>query len=92
MTTKAYSSYSSSDIVSAMSPRSTITFDTYYDTAISGCRRKCPCRTWAQCHYYNSAVWKTSRGEDGTVWKEVHEYYETFFRTKYEQGELLGNG
>ena len=92
MTAKAYSSYSPSDILSAMSPRSTIKLDTCYDTAISGCGRKCACRLWPNCHYYNSAVWKTSRGGDDTIWKEVHEYYETFFRTKYEHSELLGNG
>lgn len=92
MTAKTYSSYSSSDIASIIGPRSTIKPGTYYNTSVSGCGKKCPCRTWTQCSYYNSVVWKESRVGNDATWKEVHEYYETFFRAKYDHSELLGNG
>lgn len=82
MTTKAYSPYSSSGTVSTISPRSTIKLDTYCDTIIRGCSERCPCRTWPQCHYYNSAIWKESRGRDKVIWEDIHEYYETFFKYK----------
>ena len=79
---EVYSSDSSLDIVSVIGPMSPIKLGTYYDTSIRGCGKKCPCRTWPNCHYYNNSRWKELRGDEELLWEEIHEWYENFFKYK----------
>lgn len=72
----------SDNIIPVMSPASPLTLEIYYDKSTGGCMRKCPCRTWAQCHYYNNARWKKLRGEEDLLFQEINEWYENFFKYK----------
>lgn len=87
MTAEADSSDSSSDIISIIGPDSPLKLGIYYDTAIRECARKCPCRTWLNCHYYNKGRWKVLRGDEELLWKEIHAWYENFFKYKPEMPE-----
>lgn len=80
MTIKADSSNSPLGIVSVIDPVSPIKLEIYYDTAIRGCGRKCACRLWPNCHYYNNSRWKELRGDEEVLWQEIHEWYENFFK------------
>jgi len=72
----------SDNIIPVISPVSPLTLGIYYNKSISGCMRRCPCRTWAQCHYYNSTRWKKLRGEENLYFEEINEWYENFFKYK----------
>ena len=83
MVTEVDSSESLSDnMMPVMSPVSPLTLGIYYDKSIGGCMRKCPCRVWAQCHYYNSAKWKKLREDENLLFEEINEWYENFFKYK----------
>lgn len=51
---------------------------------------KCPCKSWIQCHKYNTNIWKSIHPEEFNI--ELHNWYDTIFRIKYEHGENIGNG
>ncbi len=80
----ADSSYSASDMMSIVGPVSPLKLDIYHNISIRGCNKRCPCRTWINCHYYNKTRWKKLRGDKEIIWKEIEEWYENFF--KYEDG------
>lgn len=83
MVTEADNPESSFDMISVNSPISSLKFYIYYNkTAINGCIKKCPCRVWVQCSYYNSARRKKLRGDKDSLFKEINEWYETFFKYK----------
>lgn len=50
----------------------------------------CPCKTWTNCRQYSINAWKDIHPEK--INKELHEWYDTNFRIKYEHGENIGNG
>ena len=84
MTTDVDNSNMSHDTMSTIDPMSPLKLETYYDTGITGCMRKCPCRLWAQCSYYNVSKWKESKGNRDEIREEINEWYENFF--KYNPG------
>lgn len=49
-------------------------------TQTRGCGKRCPCRTWINCHYYNNSRWKELRGDENILFKEINEWYENFFK------------
>ncbi len=91
MTANVDGSNISYSTMSTIGPTSTLesdTSDTYYDNGITGCMRKCPCRLWAQCSYYNVSKWKESRGDEDSTWEEINNWYETFFKYKPEMPDI----
>jgi glutamate racemase len=94
MITEVESSKSSLDTVSVIGPASTLKPDTYYDTTIRGCAKKCPCRVWAQCHRYVDITERQKRVKykDNKIWEEIHSWYDNTFRMKYEYSDIFGNG
>lgn len=55
---------------------------------MQGCApgKKCPCRTWAQCTYYNNLKYPSWNTDHLT-----HEWYDIYFRDTLEMG-FMGNG
>lgn len=94
MTAEADSLDSSLGITSLIYPMSPITLDTYYDTVIRGCGKKCPCRTWTQCHHYIDITEQDRRlrNKDNKIFEEIHEWYDNHFRLQYEYSDIFGNG
>jgi hypothetical protein len=94
MPTEVESSNSSLGTASLISPTSPLTTDTYYDTAMSGCGKKCPCRGWINCSYYVDIEEQQKRlkYKDNKIWEEIHSWYDSIFRSKYEYGDIFGNG
>ncbi len=82
MVTEADSLDSSSDIISSISPLSPLKLNIYYDTSIRGCAKKCPCRTWVQCHHYTDITEQQMRlrHKDNKIFEEIHDWYENFFK------------
>ena len=50
------------------------------DTHIGGCIKKCPCRLWPNCHYYNNSKWATLRKKGDYI--QIYDWYDTFFKYK----------
>lgn len=94
MTTEADSSNSLLDMIPVMSPKSPLKLGTYYDVSIRGCGKKCPCRTWTQCRQYVDVTerQKRLRYKDNKIWEDIHSWYDSVFRSKYEYGDIFGNG
>lgn len=94
MTTEVEKSNSSLDIVSLIS--STIPFksETYYNTAISGCGKRCPCRGWVNCPAYVDITEQIARLKNKSYknYSNIHEWYDTNFRIQYGYGDIFGNG
>lgn len=84
MVTEADSPDLSSDIISAIGIISPLKLDIYYDTNIRGCAKKCPCRTWVQCHNYIDITEQQMRlrYKDNKIFEEINEWYENFFKYK----------
>lgn len=75
-----------------MEPIPTINLIESYDTSVRGCNRKCACRLWPNCHYYNKMIWKKSRGCDDEHMKIIWEYYNDVFRITYDMPITNMNG
>lgn len=71
---------SSLDMGSPIGPIFPNILDTYYDTAIRGCLRKCACRLWPNCRYYNNSRWNELKGDKEVLWEEIHDWYDNFFK------------
>lgn len=68
---------------------STIDIIKPFERITTGCNRKCPCRVWHQCNYYNKIKWKKSRADkDEHIW----EYYNNIFRITYDMPITNMNG
>ena len=85
---------SSLDTVSLIDPTSPLKPETYYNTAISGCHKKCPCRGWINCPAYVDVTEQQKRlkYKDNKIWEEIHSWYDSVFRNKYEYSDIFGNG
>lgn len=73
-------------------PMSTIDLITSYDNSLFGCNRKCPCRLWVNCNYYNDKKWKDTRVEEDEHMKAIWEYYNNIFRIAYDMPIANMNG
>lgn len=62
----------------------------HYETGIRACNRKCPCRLWVNCGYYNKIRWKGSHDDERLT--EITEWYKSNFRMKYETPDAFPNG
>lgn len=71
---------------------STVTTIIPYEKNITGCNRKCPCRIWIQCHYYNNKKWNKSRISEDEHTKVIWDYYDNMFRVTYEMTIANMNG
>ncbi len=87
MTAEADSPEASSDIMSVIGPKSPLKLDLYHNVSTRGCNKRCPCRTWLNCHYYNGSRWKKLRGNEELLWEDIHTWYETFFKYRPEMPE-----
>lgn len=79
-------------ILEPIKPISTIGIITPYDKNITGCNRKCPCRIWIQCHYYNNTKWNKSRRSEDEHTKIIWDYYDNIFRVTYDMPIANMNG
>lgn len=71
-------------------PISTMDLIVPYDNSLSGCNRKCPCRMWINCNYYNEKKWKELREDENM--EAIWEYYNSFFRIMYDMPIANMNG
>ena len=65
-----------------------------YNTKITGCNKRCPCRSWINCPAYvdiTEQQQRLKRKSDGT-WNGINKWYEANFRLKYETVDSMGNG
>lgn len=63
------------------------------ETAITGCNRKCACRLWVNCAYYNNQKWVKSREQDiERRYTPYHEWYDVHFRAHIEMPIAGMNG
>lgn len=57
----------------------------------TGCKeRNCPCELWVNCRLYNNNIFKDLHPEIFNI--ELHNWYDNFFRIKYEHYDGFGNG
>jgi hypothetical protein len=63
---------------------SMIDLNTPYEKYVTGCNRKCACRLWAQCGYYNKMRWKRLRRDEDEHMKTIWEYYNNIFKIAYD--------
>jgi hypothetical protein len=56
-----------------------------------GCNRKCACRLWINCPYYNSTL-KMNKKEKLKREKEIEEWYSCSFRVHIEAIGDISNG
>jgi len=63
-----------------------------FERCITGCRRKCVCRLWLNCSYYNKIKWKKSRGDEDDILKDIWGYYNDTFKIEYVAPEAFPNG
>lgn len=75
------------DTMSIIGPVSPLKPNVYYDTIITGCRRRCPCRLWTNCSYYKTSKWKKLRIDENIIWKEIHDYYDNYFKFRSNMPE-----
>lgn len=61
-----------------------------YEKSSTGCHNHCPCRRWMNCGYYNKMKWKESHDDEHL--DEIHKWYETHFRIKFETPDAFPNG
>lgn len=73
-------------------PISTLDLIIQYEKKLTGCNRKCACRLWAQCGYYNKMRWKRLRGDEDEHMKAIWEYYNNIFRIAYDMPMVNMNG
>ena len=73
-------------------PVSTIGLITPYEKKVIGCNRKCACRLWTTCSYYNKMKWRKSREDEDEHMKTVWEYYTSIFRITYDMPIVNMNG
>jgi hypothetical protein len=61
---------------------------------ITGCNRKCPCRVWVQCRYYNRQKWLGFlKGMDiEKRYVPLHEWYDLYFKAQIEMPLAAMNG
>lgn len=72
-------------------PISTVNIDSY-DASVRGCNRKCACRLWVNCRYYNNRKWKESIENEDEHMKTIWEYYNSVFRIAYDMPMVSMNG
>lgn len=94
MNMEVESSNSSLDAVSLIGKASPLKPETYYNKAINGCGKRCPCRGWVNCPAYVDITEQITRlkNKSDKDYSSIHEWYDTNFRNKYEYGDILGNG
>jgi hypothetical protein len=65
-----------------------------YNTATKGCNKKCPCRIWIQCPYYVDITEQQKRlkSKSDKTSEIIHNWYDKYFRIKYEYPDGFGNG
>jgi hypothetical protein len=65
-----------------------------YDKSTKGCNKKCPCRIWTQCPYYIDITEQQRRIKSKSDKKSenVHNWYDKYFRIRYEHPDGFGNG
>jgi hypothetical protein len=87
-------SNSSLNMASLIIPISPLKPETYYNTAISGCGKRCPCRGWVNCPAYVDITEQIIRlkNKSDKDYGSIHEWYDTNFRNKYEYCDIFGNG
>lgn len=73
-------------------PMSTIDLITSYKKGVTGCNRKCACRLWVNCRYYNNRKWKESRENEDEHMEAIWEYYNVIFRISYDMPIANMNG
>lgn len=73
-------------------PISTISLITPFERSTKGCYRKCPCRVWVQCNYYNKMRRKKSRGDEKEYWKDIWDYYNNAFKLTIDMSVTNMNG
>lgn len=62
-------------------------------TKFNGCEhRKCPCRWWVNCAQYVDMAEQQRRLKIKSFKKDISDWYDSFFRIKYEYGDSFGNG
>lgn len=94
MPTEVESSNSSLDTVSLIGPTYPLKPETYYNTAISGCGKRCPCRGWVNCPAYvdTTEQYRRLKNKSDKCYSEICEWYDTNFRIQYGYGDIFGNG
>ena len=61
-----------------------------YKYTTKGCiERRCPCRLWIQCKYYNEQKYKINRDE---IYKEIMEWYTDHFHIDWKLCGDVANG
>lgn len=73
-------------------PISTLRLIIPFESNITGCGRKCACRLWPNCHYYNRMRYKEHRGDDEKYWKDIWDYYNNAFKLTVEMPVTNMNG
>lgn len=65
-----------------------------YNTNITGCNRRCPCREWVNCPAYVDTTEQRRRlkNKSEEAFKIIHKWYDVNFRIRYEHGDSIGNG
>lgn len=71
---------------------STVNLVDSYDASVRGCNRRCACRLWINCSYYNKMKWRKSIGDEDGHMKTIWEYYNNIFRLTYDMPIVNMNG
>lgn len=79
-------------VLKTVRPISTITIIRPFERGITGCGRKCACRLWPNCSYYNKMKWKKSRRDGDETLKDIWEYYNNTFKLTVEMPIANMNG
>jgi len=63
----------------------------FANSTANGCtQRTCPCEMWINCRQYNIDRLKDLHPSDSN--NELHKWYLTYFKIKYEYADFIGNG
>lgn len=77
---------------SVIGPVSTIDLIKPFEKGIIGCNRKCPCRTWINCGYYNDTKYIGQMRDNEEYWTEIWEYFNNTFKLTFEMSITNMNG
>lgn len=68
----------------------------FAEPAARGCNRDCPCRLSINCRIYHNLMdytrFRENRGSDEEILEKIWEYYNTFFKMRFEMSESIANG